>query len=225
MIPPTPRCTNDKPHFVVLLVELAQRVGERFERTLHVGLHDEVERGDLAALHHREDVFEAGAARQHHRVALRRGLAAVRTRLGDRAGDLVGRRDAQLVARERHVVEAEHLDRHRRTGFGDRPGRARRTSRGRGPTRGPATIVSPTRSVPSSTSAVTTGPRPWSRCASSTYGHGRLLRVGDELFGDLGVGDEQERVEQLVDTLARRRGDVDDDRVAAPLLGHELVAR
>ena len=31
------------------------------------------------------------------------------------------------------------------------------------------------------------------------------------------------RVEQLVDTLARRRGDVDDDRVAAPLLGNELV--
>ena len=32
-----------------------------------------------------------------------------------------------------------------------------------------------------------------------------------------------DRVEQLVDTLARRRGDVDDDRVATPLLGNELV--
>ena len=47
-----------------------------------------------------------------------RGPAPVRTRLGDRAGDLVVGRDAQLVARERDVVEAEHLDRHRRTGFG-----------------------------------------------------------------------------------------------------------
>ena len=97
-----------------------KRVGERFERTLHVGLHDEVERGDLAALHHREDVFEASAAAEHHRVALRGDLAAMRTRFGDRARDLVGRRDAQLVARERHVVEAEHLDRHRRAGFGRR---------------------------------------------------------------------------------------------------------
>ena len=51
-----------QPHLVVLLVELAQRVGERFERTLHVGLQHEVERGDLAPLHHREDVLEAGAA-------------------------------------------------------------------------------------------------------------------------------------------------------------------
>src|SRR5262245_10527477 len=39
-------------HFVVLLVELAQRVGECFEGALGVGLHDEVQRGDLAALHH-----------------------------------------------------------------------------------------------------------------------------------------------------------------------------
>ena len=32
--------------------------------------------------------------------------------------DLVGRRDPQLVTRERDVVEAEYLDRDRRTGFG-----------------------------------------------------------------------------------------------------------
>ncbi len=37
------------------------------------------------------------------------------------------------------------------------------------------------------------------------------------------VGDEQERVEQLVDTLTGRRGDVEHDRVATPLLGHELL--
>ena len=108
-----------QPHFVVLLVELAQRVGERFEGTLHVGLDDEVERGDLAALHRREDVFEASAAAEHHRVALRRRLAAMRARFGDRARHLVVRRDAQLVAGERHVVETEDLDRHRRTGFAD----------------------------------------------------------------------------------------------------------
>jgi hypothetical protein len=47
---------------------------------------------------------------------------------------------------------------------------------------------------------------------------GGPLRVGHEVLGDLGVGDEQQRIEQLVDTLARRRRDVEDDRVAAPLL-------
>ena len=57
------------------------------------------------------------------------------------------------------------------------------------PHAGPATIVSPTCSVPSSTSAVTTGTAALSRgCDSSTYGLGRLLRVGDEVFGDLDVG-------------------------------------
>ena len=157
-----------QPHLVVLLVELAQRVGERFERTLRVGLHDEVQRRDLAALHHREHVFEAGTTRQHHRAALRRRLAAVRTGFGDRARDLVARRDAQLVARQRDVVEAEHLDRHRRTGFGDllavlvehRPDATPRVARRRSCRR--------RCSVPSSTSAVTTGPRPWSRFDSST---------------------------------------------------------
>ena len=137
-------------HLVVLLVELAQRVGERFERALHVGLDDEVQRGDLAALHHREDVFEAGAAGEHHRAALRRGLAAVRPSLGDGAGDLVARRDPQLVAGERHVVEAEHLDRDRRTGSVTCSPCSSNIAR-RGPRRRPATIVSPTRSVPSST--------------------------------------------------------------------------
>ena len=48
------------------------------------------------------------------RLAARRRRGA---RLGDGAGDLVVGRDAQLVAGERHVVEAEHLDRHRRARF------------------------------------------------------------------------------------------------------------
>ena len=99
-----------------------------------------------------------------------RRLAAVRTRLGDGAGDLVVR--ARRAARRRRSA--------RRRGRGPRPAsdgpgfghlrcRARRTWRGRGPTPPPATIGSPTRSVPRSTSAVTTGPRPWSRFASSTH--------------------------------------------------------
>ena len=48
----------------------------------------------------------------------------------------------------------------------------------------------------------------------------RRLRVGREL---LDLGHEQDRLEQLVDADARGRRDVDDDRVAAPRLGHELA--
>ena len=47
------------------------------------------------------------------------GAAPAGARLGDRAGGLLVGCDAQLVAREGDVVEAEHLDRHRRTGVGD----------------------------------------------------------------------------------------------------------
>ena len=67
---PADRAVHERqPHFVVRLVELAQRVGERFERAVHVGLEDEAERCDLAALHHREDVLEPGTTRERHRVA------------------------------------------------------------------------------------------------------------------------------------------------------------
>ena len=207
-------------HLVVLLVELAQRVGDRLERALHVGLEHEVERGDLAALHHREDVLEAGAARQRHRVREARGTTAMGPGLGDRARSLVVGCDAELVAGERHVVETEHLDRvptapasgtwlavlveHRadpspRAAGDDRVAHAQRAA---------------------STSTVTTGPRPWSRLRLEHEARARRLRVAREL---LDVGDEQDRVEQLVDAEAPAAGDLDDDRVAAPLLGHELL--
>ena len=52
----------------VVALEAAERFGDRFQRTLHVGLQDQVQRGDLARLHLAEDVFEAHAA-LHPRVA------------------------------------------------------------------------------------------------------------------------------------------------------------
>ena len=82
----------------------------------------------------------------------------------------------------------------------------------------PATIGSPTRSVPLSTSAVTTGPRPGSRFDSSTSARAGAFGFAVEL---LELGDQQQRLEQLVDTLTGGRGDVEDDRVAAPGLGYE----
>ena len=49
------------------------------------------------------------------------------------------------------------------------------------------------------------------------------LPICHEIFGQIRVGHREERLEELVDTLAGGRGDVDDDGVAAPLLGNELV--
>ena len=43
-------------HLVAL--ELAEALGERLERALHVGLHDQVQRGRLALLDLLEDVLE-----------------------------------------------------------------------------------------------------------------------------------------------------------------------
>ncbi len=211
-----------QPHFVVLGVELLQRVGERFERAVHVGLHDEVQRGDLAPLDHREDVLEAGAAAEHHRVALRRDLAAVRARLGHRARHLVGGRDPQLVTGERHVVETEHLDGHRRTGLGHLLTVLVEHRADAAPRRTGHDLVADAqrafldeRGHDRATALV--------EVRLEHVGLRRPLRVGDEVFGDLGVGDEQQRVEQLLDAGPGRRGDVEHDRVAAPLLGHELL--
>ena len=64
----------------------------------------------------------------------------------------------------------------------------------------PTTMMSPTLSVPVWTSAVATGPRPLSSCASTIVPIARALRVGLEL---LEVGDEQDHLDQLVEA---RRG-------------------
>src|SRR5262249_16597132 len=145
-------------------VELAQRIGERLQRALRVGLHQQVQRRDLAALHHREDVFEASAATEHHRVALRGDLAAMRTRFGNRARDLVGRRHAQLLTATPPPPSGT------RPGPTPSPAPAGPASETCWPSSsniartpppaGPAPMMSPTLNVPSSTSAVTTGPRP-----------------------------------------------------------------
>ncbi len=206
-------------HLFVLLVELAQRVGERFERTLHVGLEHEVERGDLAALDHREDVLEAGAAGQAHRVLQVGGATPVGAGLGHRAGRLLVGCGAQLVAGERDVVEPEHLDRRRRAGLlhllavlvehgpdlapratgDDRVADAQRAALDeRGDDRAAALV----------------------EVRLEHQRAGRHLRVGREL---LDLGDQQDRLEQLVDPDPGGRRDVDDDHVAAPRLGHELA--
>src|SRR5205814_1655469 len=116
---PTDAAVHERqPHLLVLLVDLAQSLGHGLERALHVRLEDEVERGDLAPLHHGEDVLEAGAAGERHRVREAGGAAPAGARLGDRARRLLVGCDAQLVSRQGDIVETEHLDRHGWAGVG-----------------------------------------------------------------------------------------------------------
>ena len=82
------------------------------------------------------------------------------------------------------------------------------------------TTTSPTLSVPVWTSTVATGPRPLSSSASTTVPDCRALRVGLQL---LDVGDDLDRVDQVVDALARARRDGHQRRVAAVLLDDHAV--
>ena len=84
----------------------------------------------------------------------------------------------------------------------------------------PATIGSPTRSVPFSTITVATGPRPTSRLASSTTPRARPSGLAGQL---LDVGHDQQLLEQVVDAEVLQGGHLDHDRVAAPLLGHQAL--
>ena len=209
-------------NFVVILVELAQGVGDRFERALGVGLDDQVQRRDFAALHHREDIFESGAARENHWVPQRGGLAAYRARFGDGARHLVARSNAQLVTGERNVVEPEYFDRNRRPGFDDLL-TALVEHRAHAAPSGPGNdgIADVECAVLHERGHYR--PAPGIEVGFEHCRDGRSLRVGDEVFGDLRVGDEQHRVEEVVDSDRGRGRHVDDDRVAAPLFGNELL--
>ncbi len=151
-------------HAHLLLRQLQERVGERAERPLDVGLHDEVELGDLGALslahqvRQRRRPRDDQLGRAHLRLALGRDVSRLALVV-----DL-----AEVVARARHVAPA----RGSRTGFdspawiSDRPFSsciARILANAV-----PQTSASPADSVPFCTSTVATGPRPLSRWASIT---------------------------------------------------------
>ena len=87
------------------------------------------------------------------------------------------------------------------------------------PTTGPAMMLSPTRSEPSCTSTVATGPRPRSSLVSSTVPMRGALRVGLVLAD---FGDEQNHLEQQIEPGLLLRRDLDEHRRAAPFFGHEV---
>jgi len=147
--------------------------------------------------------FRAGAARKHHRVAhagrLRRWARARRRCVPT----LSFGRDAHFVTGHGGRRRGRAPRPERRCGLGHGLARFVEHGTGCGPRRA-ATIVSPTRNVPSSTSHRHKPDRgPWSRCASSTAATA-ASRVGDEARRPLDVGHVQDLLEEVVDTLDGR---------------------
>src|SRR4051794_28618621 len=200
-------------HLDLVLRELGDLVLERLERARHVGLEHQAEVVDLAALveDRRQRALDAAAAR------LLLQLEPVGTLAGQRTGLAVVLDDAHVLARLGDAVEAEHLDRLRR----------RRGLHALAGVVGHRPHAAP---VGARDDRVTD----LQRAALHEHGHhgaaarielgldhgagGLRVRVGGEL---LDVGHQQQALEQVVEALARLGRDVDEHRVAAPLLGLE----
>ena len=111
-------------------------------------------------------------------------------------------RDAELVAGERHVVEAEHLDRRRRSGFGDRVA----VLVEHGPDLAPAATGDDGLADAERAPLDERGddrPAAGVEVGLEHERPRRCLRVGAQLLFELRVGDEDEAVEQLLDADPR----------------------
>jgi hypothetical protein len=215
VIAPTPRWMI-RSETSSLDLDLEQRVLDGLDGAADVALEDEVELGVLTLLEAVEQRLERRAP-----TALREGGVALARSplLGDLAGDAVLADDEEVVTGAGDAGEAEHL--HRLAGLASCTFSPRSLSMARTrPKASPATIESPTRRVPRWTRTVATGPRPLSSRASIA-----TPWRGDAVLEQLerGVRRQQDRVEELLHAGAGLRGDVDEHRRAAVLLGHQAV--
>ena len=207
----------DHAHGDLVALDLLHLAERRLDRALHVGLDDEVELADAAGLDRVEQVLERDrllAARE------RLGAQALRALLGLLARRPLGVDDARALAGDGRMVEAEDLDGHGRAGVLEPRRRCRRTSRAPCPRRLRRRPRTPGCIVPRWTSSVATGPRPMSRRDSMIEPRRVGLRVGLQLEH---VGLQQQHLEQARETGLLACGDVDEDRLAAPLLGLQPV--
>src|SRR5918994_2917187 len=203
----------DHVHADLVLRELGKRVDERPDRTLHVGLHDQVQLGDLVALGLRHELLQRRGplgdhlgradlrlALLHHvpRLALVRNLANVvpGVRRGGPAEDLHGLAGAGLLHLLTVLVQHRADLRPRRAGH-ERVADVERATLNEHAGDRPAALVQ----VRLEHDAA----RPSDRVAL------QLLEVGHE----------QDRLEQVVQVGPRLRRDVDELVLAAPLRGHD----
>ena len=216
VMPPTPRCTMTS--FTSSRSSLRSDSVHGLERALHVGLQHDVERGGLAALDLLEEVLEARTARG------RDGLVANEPRalgagLGERPGVREVVRDAHLVARERWFAEAEDL--HGRRGYRRLDLLALVVDQGLDLAVGGAGDDG----VADLEQALLDHD---GRDGSATdfevrFEHRATARPVGRRVSSAISATQQDLLEEFVDARALQRGDLDEDRVAAPLLGDESV--
>ena len=214
-MPPTPEwMTLHRDLRVRDLLQLALR---GLDRALHVGLDDQAELLDGALLHRAEQVLEAdGLVAPGQQL----GAQALRALLGGSGGRPARSRPrGSSSPAPRRLVEAEDLDRRARPGLLDAlavvvvqrldlaPGVA-----------GDHGVADVQRAAldehRGDRAAADVEPR------LDDHAAGRRVRVGLQLEH---VGLQQQHLEQLVEVLLGLRRDVDEHRLAAPLLGLQAV--
>src|SRR3954447_3343156 len=208
----------DDPHAdLVAHVDLEQGVLEGLDRARTVTLEDEVQLVDLALLHAGEQVLERDATTADGQS--RRPLTRLPT-LGDLPRDAVIRGDDEVVTGTRHRGETEDLHRTGRARLGD--GAAVLVEHGSDATVG----VTGDDAVPDLQHTALDqhgGHRTAATVEVGLDGHTLSVDVLRSPEVEGGVRGEQDRLEQLRDVLPTPRGDVDEHRGAAVLLGDEAV--
>src|SRR5690606_19801086 len=197
--------------------QLGQRVAQRLDTALHVGLEYNLHRRRLVIAHLRQHVLELrGPLLRKLRIA-ELALAIQR----DLAGLALAFDHEQLIARIRRTRETEHDDGQRRAGFRDRlPGFVEHRTH-------TAEFLPRDDRIAGLQGAALDEHRS-DRTAS-------LLHAGlhNDTGGRAGVSGlelehvrlQENRIEQLIDALARTGGYVHEQRIAAPLFGQHVVLR
>ena len=200
-------------------LQAAQALGDGFERTLHVGLQHQVQRGDLALLDLGEDVFQLHTALHAGVAALVGEALALLASLAHGAGGLFVGGRTELVARMRHRRQAEHLHRgagarffHLLAGVVDH---GAHTAPGR---TGHDRVAHLQRALVDQDGGH--GATPGVEVGLEHDALGPTGGVGGEFFE---LGHRGQLLEQVVDTEALLGRHLDDDRVATPALGHQFV--
>jgi hypothetical protein len=210
---------NDRDLDLVALEPL-DGFGQRFERTVHVGLDDEVERRRFAGLDLFEDVFESSAPGERVLIARERGQTTpVLTRRRHSRGDLFGGRHGEAIAGGRRLVETEHLHRSRRAGFVDgttviveqRPHASPCSTRNEWIAHAQRAPLHEDRRDGTATDV---------EVGFEHHSHRPPARLGPEVFD---LGHHCEVVEQFVDAEPLQCRHLDAHGVATPRLGDETV--
>src|SRR5690242_4872916 len=198
-------------------VQLEQRVLEGFDRTGHVTLDDEEQFLALTRLERLVQVLE----RDPPTALGELGDALARLpALGDLPGHPIVGDDQEVVTRAGHGGQAEHLNRTGRRSLGD--GLVVLVQHGPDPAE---RLTADDRVADVQRAALDQhgGHRAAALVQVRLDGHalGVLVRVGPQV--ELGVGGQDDRLEQVLDAGPLGRGHVHELRVAAELLGHQAV--